>query len=143
MTFLRNGKVALLEQVPLFDGCSHQDLTYIAKLASELQYDDGALILHQGVAGHEFLVLVEGDADVQIGGKTVNSIHAGDYVGEISLLEQTRRTASVVARGRARALVLDEEGFEKMLAKVPAIRSRVNRGAFERLAGEVPEQPAD
>lgn len=143
MRLLRNNKVALLEQMPLFHGCSQQDLAFIAKLTSEMRYQDGDTMLHAGAAGHEFVVLVEGQADVQVDGRTVNSIGAGDYLGEISLLEQTRRTASVIAKGPVRALVLDEDGFEKMLTRAPALRSRVNRGAFERLTREPPDQSAD
>jgi len=139
MRFVRNRKVKLLEQVPLFHGCSDAELAYVARLARDVRFDDGTTLLCEGAAGDEFFLLVEGGANVVAEGRTIAHIRAGDYCGEIALLERINRTASVVAVGPVRALVLSEPDFTTMLEAVPGLRGRVSSAAFERLAHHTPQ----
>lgn len=143
MRLHRDHKTKLLKGVPLFHGCSDDELTKVAKLAAEVEFGDGDTLLRAGTSGHEFLVLVEGQAEVLMGGEHLAEAGPGAYFGEISLLEQTRRTATVVAKGEVHVLAWDDEGFKRMLAEVPTVRAKVNKQAFERLANVEPDQPAD
>lgn len=137
---MRGAKVKLLEQVPLFHGCTDAELARVAKLARELvTYEDGATLVYEGAQGDEFFLLVEGRANVSIQDRDVSSLRPGDYLGEIALLNQSPRTATVVAEGQVRALVFDEQAFATMLDEVPAVRPRVTRTALDRLA----QKPAD
>ena len=133
----------LLEQVPLFQGCSEKELAHVAKLADEVDFEAGATLVHEGHVGHRFMVLTSGEADVFMAGEQVSSVGPGDVLGEISLLVQTRHTAQVVARGHVHALAVDEENFERMLGELPVVRSRLSSGAFDRLAHEPSDKSAD
>ena len=69
---------------------------------------------------------------------------AGDFLGEISLLEQTRRTATVVAKGaRSARWSSTRTASRRCSARVPALRSGSTEAAFDRLAHEAPDQSAD
>jgi CRP-like cAMP-binding protein len=142
MRLRKGAKVKLLEQVPLFHDCSKSELARVAELAEELRVDDGGFIVRKGTVGHEFVVLVEGHADVVEDGSTIASVGAWDYIGEISLVGQTRRTASVIARGPVRALSIDEQAFHTLMAEIPSLRAKVNRAAFDRMAQEPPPESA-
>ena len=140
MRLRRDAKVKLLEQVPLFHGCTDAELSRVAKLARDVvSYDDGSTLMYEGARGDEFLLLVEGRANVRIQDHEMGALRPGDYLGEIALLNQSPRTATVVAEGRVRALVFDEQAFATMLDEVPAVRPRVTRTALDRLA----QKPAD
>jgi len=140
MRLRRDAKVRLLEEVPLFHGCTDAELARVAKLARDVvSYSDGSTLIYEGALGDEFLLLVEGRAKVQIQGHEVSILRPGDYFGEIALLNQSARTATVVAEGPMRALVFDEGAFAAMLDEVPAVRPRVTRTALDRLA----HKPAD
>ena len=136
--FQRDPKVKVLKSVPLFHGCSSDDLALISKLAAEMTFEDGETLLRAGSSGHEFLLLVEGKADVLVGGQVVSTAGPGQHFGEISLLEQSRRTATVVAQGPVRILAWDDAGFQRILAEVPTVRAEVNKQAFERQANVEP-----
>jgi len=141
--FHKDHKVKLLKDVALFQGCSDDDLRFIAKQAAEMTYEDGDMLLRAGSAGHEFLVLAEGKAEILLNGEHLSDAGPGDHFGEISLLEQTRRTATVIARGPVRVLVWDDAGFERILHQVPLVRAKVNKSAFERLANVEADQPPE
>lgn len=143
MIFHKDHKVKLLKNVSLFEGCSGDDLQFIAKQSAEMTYEDGDVLLRAGSTGHEFLVLVDGHAEVLMNGEHLSDAGPGDHFGEISLLEQTRRTATVVARGPVKVLAWDDAGFERILHELPVVRAKVNKSAFERLANVEGDKPAE
>lgn len=141
MIFHKDPKVKLLKDVAIFHGCSNEDLQFIAKQAAEMTYEDGDVLLRAGSSGHEFLVLADGKAEILVGGEHLADAGPGAHFGEISLLAQSRRTATVVARGPVRVLAWDDVGFKRILAEVPKVRATVNKAAFERMANVEPDQP--
>ena len=95
---------------------------------------DGARDLtREGAAGWEFIVLVEGEADVRSKGRKVNELGPGDFVGEISLVTGRPRTATVRTRGPARILVLAATGFRTLMQDVPSIQDKVLAAVTARL----------
>lgn len=139
--FHRDPKVKLLKDVPLFKGCTNDELSQVAKLAAEMTYEAGETLLRAGSWGHEFLLLVEGRADVLVGGNVVSTVGPGQHFGEISLLEESRRTATVVAQGPVKVMAWDDNGFKRILADVPTVRAEVSKQAYERSANREPDQP--
>jgi CRP-like cAMP-binding protein len=108
-------------------------LRSIAKMAGVREYEKGASIIREGDPGSTFYVLLDGRARVVRGGRTVTHLSAGDFFGEISLLDAGSRTASVIAESPLRCLSLGEKDFAKVLADEPALAARVLRGVAARL----------
>ncbi|HKI93579.1 MAG TPA: cyclic nucleotide-binding domain-containing protein [Gaiellaceae bacterium] len=132
----RNAKVALLRRVPLFARCSNRDLGRIASLADELHVRDGHTLTAEGKPGREFMVLVDGSAEVRRKGRRVAVLGPGDFLGEIALVTNRPRTATVTTTSPVRLLVLTERDFRTLLRDVPTIQAKV----LEAVAARVPAE---
>ncbi len=131
----KNAKTELLKGVPLFGRCSKRELAEIASLADELDMPQGRELTHQGARGREFVVLVEGTADVKRNGRRINSLREGDFLGEIALVTGTLRTATVTTTAPSRLLVISAAAFRQLMRDVPSIQLKV----LEALAERVPD----
>jgi CRP/FNR family transcriptional regulator, cyclic AMP receptor protein len=129
----KNAKIELLKRVPLFERCSQRELAQIAMLADELDLPSARELTHQGASGFEFIILVEGQADVVRGVRVVNELGPGDFVGEIALVSGKPRTATVKTRGPARVLVITASGFRTLMRDVPSIKDKVLAAVTARL----------
>ena len=78
-------------------------------------------------------MLLEGEADVTQDGRSINTLHAGDFFGEIALVEDTPRTATVTATTPVRALVITDRAFKQLLEKQPEIQRKVLVALVERV----------
>ena len=132
----KNAKIELLKRVPLFERCSQRELTEIARLADELDLPKARDLTREGAGGFEFLVLVEGEADVLRKGRVVNELGPGDFVGEIALVTGQPRTATVRTRGPARILVVSATGFRALMHDVPSIQDKVLAAITARIPDE-------
>jgi CRP/FNR family cyclic AMP-dependent transcriptional regulator len=133
----RNQKVELIRHAPLFANCSKRELEEIAHLADEIDLNEGKEMTRQGSPGREFFVLLEGEADVTKDGRAINQLSAGDFFGEIALVSDTQRTATVTATTPVRALVITDRSFRRLLKDQPAIQNKVLAALAARLAPEV------
>ena len=125
----------LLAQVPLFSGLSKKDLREISGLATQLKLPQGRELTHQGGRGYEFVVVLEGTVDVLIDGKVVATCGAGDFFGEMALLEDRPRTATVVAKTDVTVDVIGRPEFLVLLDDHPEIDKQL-RAAMERRLAE-------
>jgi CRP-like cAMP-binding protein len=114
-----------LAAVPLFRGMSNKELREIAKATVELDLDGTKEFVTQGDVGREAFIIVEGAADVIRNGKTIASLGPGDCVGELALLDHGPRTASVVASGPVKVLVLGPREFSGRLDEVPTLSHKL------------------
>jgi CRP-like cAMP-binding protein len=128
-----NAKVDLIKGVPLFADCSKKELAEVAGIADEIDLREGKELTTQGKPGREFFVLVEGEADVKKGSRRINQLGPGDFFGEISLVRQTPRTATVVATSPVRALVITDRSFRTLLQHSPEIQAKVMSALAARL----------
>ena len=133
----RNQKVELIRKAPLFAHCSKRELERIAQIADEIDLGKGKEMTRQGSRGREFFVLLEGDADVDKDGRRINTLGPGDFFGEIALVSDTPRTATVTATSPVRALVITDRSFKRLLKDIPEIQSKVLSALAERLAPEL------
>ena len=129
----KNVKIELLKRVPRFERCSQRELAEIASLADEVDLPSARNLTREGTAGWEFVILVQGEADVVRKGKVVNELGPGDFVGEIALVSGKPRTATVRTRGPSRVLVLTASGFRTLMRDVPSIQDKVLTALAARL----------
>lgn len=130
----RNEKVELIKKVPLFANCSKGELGQIAQIADEIDLNQGKEMIREGSRGREFFVLLEGDADVTKDGRSINKLGAGDFFGEIALVSDSPRTATVTATSPVRALVITDRSFRQLLDESPEIQRKILVALAERLA---------
>lgn len=133
MRLRKNAKIELLHGVPLFANCSKAELQRIASLSDELDLGDGATLIREGERGREFLVIVEGGARVTRRGRLVRDLREGDFIGEIALISDVPRTATVTATSPVRLLVVTDRAFRGLLEEVPSIATKVLQSLGERL----------
>jgi CRP-like cAMP-binding protein len=132
----KNAKIELIGRVPLFAQCSKRELAEIAALADELSLPAGRKLAAEGAAGHEFVVIAEGAAEVKRRGRVVNRLRAGDFLGEIALVTGQKRTATVTTTEPSRLLVLTAPAFRSLLRDHPALQLKVLDALAERLPTE-------
>jgi CRP/FNR family cyclic AMP-dependent transcriptional regulator len=136
-----NPKIEMLRRVPLFTRCAGGSLDLISRLADEVDVKDGYTLMRQGELGHEFFLIVEGRVRIERDGATVSVLGPGDYLGEIALLDEGRRTATAVTEGPARLLVITHQGFHSLLDTSADIRSGILASMAARLRANEPEAP--
>ena len=134
MRFSKDSKVAAIAQVPLFCRLSKGELARIAQLADEVDLPPGKTLTTEGSRGREFFVLLEGSAEVQRGGRRIATMQGGDFFGEIALLTDVPRTATVTTTSTVHALVITDRAFRELLRKSPAIQGKVLEAVASRLA---------
>lgn len=113
--------VERLARVPLFAGCSKKELGTIARAARQIDHASGSVIAAEGEPGAGLFVIDQGEADVTIGGKKVNHLKAGDFFGEMALLDGGPRTATVTATADVKLFALTEWVFKGLLTEHPSI----------------------
>jgi CRP/FNR family transcriptional regulator, cyclic AMP receptor protein len=132
----KDAKIELLKRVPLFAGCSKDELVEIASLADELSLPGERELTREGESGKDFVILVEGEADVLRDGELVAGLGPGDFVGEIALVTGAPRTATVKTRGPSRVLVMSAHAFRRLMHDVPSIQTHVLMVVAARLPRE-------
>ena len=133
MRLHKDAKIDLLRNVPLFAGCSKTELQRIASLADELDLGDGATLIREGERGREFIVIADGTVRVTRNGKQLRDLGAGDFIGEIALVADVPRTATVTATSPVRLLVVTDRAFRGLLEQMPSIAKKVLQSLGERL----------
>lgn len=126
-----------MRRVPLFSGCSKRELAQIASVADEVSFDSGRTLIQEGRSGREFIVVVDGKVDVRKKGKKL-PVRGGDaFFGELALLTDAPRSATVTTTTPVRALVISDRAFRRLLETSPSIQTKVLRSLAERLAPEL------
>ena len=129
----RDAKVELLKKVPLFADCSKAELRELAKSVDELDLREGTVLTREGRPGREFFVLIDGTVKVTQDGKKVAELKGGDWLGEIALLTDKPRTATVTATSSVDVLVITDRRFRNVVESMPSIAIKVLGRVSERL----------
>ena len=133
MLFSHDTKAEALGRCPFFEGLSRNELIALAKLTEDLEVDEGKVLTRQGESGSEFFVIIDGEVSVAKDGQEIRTMGPGDFFGEIALLEDTPRTATVTAKAPLRFFVLTRQAFRSMLAHQPELERRVLSALEERV----------
>jgi CRP/FNR family cyclic AMP-dependent transcriptional regulator len=131
--FAQDTKVEALSRAPLFEGLSKQELRQLAQASEDLEVPVGTALCREGELGSEFFVIVEGEVDVTRSGEALATRGPGDFVGEIALVEDTRRTATVTAKTPVRFFVLTRRSFQTLIDENPGVERKVLRALAKRV----------
>ncbi len=128
----------------IFEGCSAEDLTPLAAVLQPLRAAAGQLLMRQGERAVSFLLISSGAAEVSHSGDDgaviVNEVSAGMVVGEIALLRDSRRTATVTTSTPLFGWIGDERAFAQMV-QIPEVIGRLVRTARQRLVAYIAPIP--
>ena len=134
----KDSKLELISKVPLFSRLSRKGLEDVARIADEIDLPAGKVMAKEGDRGREFFVLIEGEANVTKGDRSINTMKEGDFFGEIALVTKMPRTASVTATTDVHVLVITERDFGALLKRSPEVGRGVAEALAERIAPELP-----
>jgi CRP/FNR family transcriptional regulator, cyclic AMP receptor protein len=123
----------MLAAQPLFSGLSQKELRSVASLGTEVDVTAGRVLTEEGTNGKEAFLIVSGRARCLVGGKKVATLGPGDLFGEISLLDQAPRTASVIADSDMRVIVFVRSEFVRLVEASPKIALKLLAAMAVRL----------
>ena len=126
-------KIEILSRIPLFASSTHDELAKAAALFDEVARPAGTVLVREGVPGNEFYVLVEGTVTASVHGETLARLGAGDFFGEMSLLEHAPRAATITADTDVTLLVAEPRGFSALWSAAPGVGVRMLRTMSSRL----------
>jgi CRP/FNR family cyclic AMP-dependent transcriptional regulator len=114
-----------LSTIWLFSTSSARDLRMVRSAFEEVTVPAGRVLCEEGMIGREFFVIVDGQAEVRRAGRKIATLEAGQYFGELALLDRRPRSATVVAATEMRLLVLGQRQFNGVLDAVPALSRKL------------------
>jgi len=121
-----------LKAIPLFSSLSSEDLRLVAQFVSEVSVSPGKHLVDEGDYAYEFFMIQEGTAEVTRGGEQVAELGAGEFFGEIGLLEKKTRNASVVAKTPMRLVTLSHWDVTRLRKRWPQILEQLQEATAER-----------
>ena len=121
-----------LHDVPLFAGLKRRDLDMVAQCADEIDVREGEALARQGEIGHEFFVVETGRAEVTRDGEHVAEIGPGGFFGEMALISDERRTATVTALEPMTAIVMSGQAFRGLRRNQPDVYETVKAEVAKR-----------
>ncbi len=131
-------EVELLRKIPMFANIEPAQLKLLAFTSERLSYASGEVLCRQGDTGDAAFLIIAGEADVTIetekGPLTVATLGDHDFVGEIAILCDVPRTATVTARSDLKALRIEKDLFFRLIGEFPEIAKEVMRELSRRLA---------
>jgi CRP/FNR family transcriptional regulator, cyclic AMP receptor protein len=133
MTLTHDRRAELLAACPLFRGIDADGLAKLAELATPVDFPAGHVIARQGEIGTGFFVIVSGSVRVVRDGAVVARLAAGEFFGELSVLDQMPRNATVAAEEATSCLALASWDFDRVLLEEPALTLAILRGVARRL----------
>ena len=134
MALRRDAKVELLKSVPLFADCTKAELRALARSTDEIDLREGTVMTREGRPGREFFVLIQGAARVTQNGRKIADLKDGDWFGEIALITDRPRTATVTATSAVDVLVITDRQFRSVVETMPSIALKVLSTVGDRLA---------
>lgn len=127
--------VERLRRLELFGDLDYHDLSAISRWVDEVEVAEGDLLIEEGALPYELFVIEEGSAEVEHDGAVLATLGSGDVVGEMAVLRQERRGASVRARSTVRALAISVQEFQDLSTEMPEIAQQI-RATMRRRGGE-------
>lgn len=121
-----------LRDLPPFSSIGKRERREVASHADEVDVRAGDELLRQGDFAHEFMVVVDGAADVERDGEPIAELGPGDFLGEIAALDDSYRTATVRARSPMTLVVMTARDLRHIARQLPEVDSQLREAARER-----------
>jgi len=137
----RDEKLDLLHRIPLFSGIDRRGLERLGMLSDEIDVPAGKVLMRQGETGSDMMVIVGGTVAIDRDGQRVNTLGAGDFFGEIALVDGGPRTATVTAEEPCRLLVITHRDFHAMMEEFPDVQAQVMSALAHRIRRHEPDTP--
>jgi CRP/FNR family transcriptional regulator, cyclic AMP receptor protein len=125
--------VEVLRNVPLFTGLDERELERLAERFQERTFAEGATMTREGATGTSFFVIAEGNATVSVGGDVKGTLGPGDYFGEIALVDEGVRSASITAATDLRCYFLTPWEFRPFVEEHPSLAWTLLQNLARRL----------
>ena len=129
----RDPKLDLLHSIPLFSRLGRREIERLGQLVDEIDVPAGQVLMRQGDQGSEMFVLAFGRVRVERDGQMLAERGPGDVIGEIALLSEGPRTATVTTVDPARLFVVAHREFHALMDEMPSIRLAVLDALAHRL----------
>jgi len=123
-----------LKSVPFFASMKKKELEALSRQTDELDIPAGKVLAREGDFGQEFFVIETGTAEVTRGGEHVADLGPGDFFGEMALISEERRTATVTATSPMEVVVMTRAEFRALDRSMPEVHATVARAIEERQA---------
>ena len=132
---------AQLKDVPFFNELSKRELAMVAQQTDEVDIEPGSVLAREGDFGHEFFVIIDGTAEVLRGDTVLAELGPGEFFGEMALIDEDRRMATVKAISAMKVLVMTRTSFRGIDRTMPKIHAAVTE-AIEKRRAAADAQPA-
>lgn len=130
-------EVSALQRTPMFQGVDASRLRLLAFMGEDRTFRDGEFVVRQGEASDSAYLILDGAAEVvvEFGGaaSVVATLGPSEVFGEIAMLCETPRSASVRASGEMRTLMFEREGMLRLLREFPEMAIEMSRSLAQRL----------
>ena len=126
-------KSDLLRSIPLFARLGSGELQRLSQLTTDVDVPAGRVLMRQGDVGSEMFVISSGRVTVEMDAEPLKELGPGSWFGEIALLSEGPRTATVTAAEPSRLFVLAHHEFHDLMDEMPSVRDAVFQCVAERL----------
>ena len=130
-------KTRALAKVPLFMNCTERELEFISSRTDEVTLPADRTLIKQGAPGEAFYIILDGEAEVDVDGKPRRILKAGDFFGEISMLDRGAGTATVVTKTPVRLMVMSHSQFRDAIKADDSILVKVLQVMGHRLRSDL------
>jgi CRP/FNR family transcriptional regulator, cyclic AMP receptor protein len=134
---MADSKIEALKRVPLFSQLTPRELKFIASRTDEVSVRAGRQLTRQGRSSDTFYVLLDGQVDVEVDGKKRATLKAGDFFGEISMLDRGMGTATVTTKTPARMMVMSHSQFRDAIKTSDSLLVKVLSAMGARLRADL------
>jgi CRP-like cAMP-binding protein len=121
-----------LRSIPLFESLTRDERRVVAQHADEIDVSEGTELVRQGEFAYEFFVIETGGAEVTRDGAHVADLGPGDFLGEMGIVSQAVRNATVTATSDSRVIVMTSQAFRSISRSNPEIADRIQAAVEER-----------
>ena len=121
-----------LRSIGLFESLSRDARQTVAQHADEVDVSEGTELVRQGEFAYEFFVIETGSADVMRDGERIAELGPGDFLGEMGIVRQTVRNATVVTTAPTKVIVMTSQAFRAMQRSHAALANQIEAAVVER-----------